>query len=264
MHPKPPRNLSPGNSDAQGGPAARNRGPHHCKCPLFSGQPAEDGKWRDNLKSSPTSDFCISRTDNTVQNTWSDTTAKRHFLARSTLSEFTPQTSKNAEPYGMQTLLDSRMYIKKGAPHMVMSSSIHTTAYPIRYPGHFNYKPHPNQNPHVVLTHDIVRNTKTLHFEINTSEPLSPNREYQKSMKGYFGVMTLSVCSSCDLHGNGEKVHLEDQRCLWQPKNTTEVKDEPLWHLRVSVLKDQEARGDCQSRRFVSFVPEQQSHDLEE
>jgi len=63
--------------------------------------------------------------------------------------------------------------------------------------------------------------------------------------------MTLSACSSCDLHGNGEKVQLEDKHCLWQPKNTAEVKDEPLWHLRVSVLKDQEARGDCQSRRFA-------------
>lgn len=126
---------------------------------------------------------------------------------------------------------------------------------PIRYPGHFNHKPLSKENPHLVPTHDIVRNIKTLHFEINTSEPLSSKRAYLKSMKGYFGVMTSSASSSCDLHGNGEKVHLEDKHCLWQPKNTTETKEEPLWHLRVSVLKDQEERGDCQSRRFVSFVP---------
>lgn len=74
-------------------------------------------------------------------------------------------------------------------------------------------------------------------------------------MKGYSGVMTLSACSTCDLHGNGEKVQIENKHCLWQPKNTGEPKEEPMYHLRVSVLKDQEVRGDCQSRRFVSFVP---------
>ncbi|KAL2064397.1 hypothetical protein VTL71DRAFT_4891 [Oculimacula yallundae] len=120
------------------------------------------------------------------------------------------------------------------------------------YPGYYTRKAQVQENPHLVLTHDIVRNIKTLHFEINRSEPLSPNREYlQRSMKGYFGVMAQSACSSCDLHGNGSPVHLEDKHCLWQPKDSTETKEEPLWHLRVSVLKDQEVRGDCQSRRFA-------------
>ncbi|CZT03425.1 uncharacterized protein RAG0_10180 [Rhynchosporium agropyri] len=128
-------------------------------------------------------------------------------------------------------------------------SSLSLGSNPIRYPGYFAHKLQIQENPHLVLTHDIVRNIKTLHFQINTLQPLSPNREYlQKSMKGYFGVMTNSPCSSCYPNGNGEQV---GKHCLWQPKNTTEPKDEPLWHLRVSVLKDQEARGDCQSRRFA-------------
>lgn len=54
---------------------------------------------------------------------------------------------------------------------------------------------------------------------------------------------------SCDFNGNGEKVHIEDKHCLWQPKNT-HLKEEPLWHLRVLVLKDQEARADAPGRKF--------------
>ncbi|KAH7419564.1 hypothetical protein BKA64DRAFT_20603 [Cadophora sp. MPI-SDFR-AT-0126] len=130
-------------------------------------------------------------------------------------------------------------------------SFLPTGSNPIQYPGYFKHKPQAKENPHLVLIHDIVRNIKTLHFIINTSEPIGSNRGYLTSMKGYLGVMTLSACSSGDLHGNGEKVQLEDKHCLWQPKNSTETTDEPLWHLRVSVLKDQEARGDCQSRRFA-------------
>jgi hypothetical protein len=68
--------------------------------------------------------------------------------------------------------------------------------------------------------------------------------------------------NSCELNGNGEKVKLENaaKYLLWQPRNDGIPKQEPLWHLQVSVLKDQEGRGDAPSRRFVSFfiVPQHQ------
>jgi hypothetical protein len=68
--------------------------------------------------------------------------------------------------------------------------------------------------------------------------------------------------NSCELNGNGEKVKLENaaKHLLWQPRNDGIPKQEPLWHLQVSVLKDQEGRGDAPSRRFVSFfiVPQHQ------
>jgi hypothetical protein len=69
-------------------------------------------------------------------------------------------------------------------------------------------------------------------------------------MRGYYGIMSSSDSSTVDLHGNGEEVHLENKHCLWTPKNTGECK-EPLWHLRVQVLKDQEGRGDCPSKKFA-------------
>ena len=148
--------------------------------------------------------------------------------------------------------------VHKGASIIDMSWSTTGTRPPpppLRYQESFQHIVRPQQNPHLSLVYDIVRNTKTLHFQINISKPPSSNREFLKSMKGYCGIMSASACSHCDLHGNGEKVHLENKHCLWQPKNTGETKEEPVWHLRVSVLKDQEARGDCLSRRFVSLVP---------
>jgi hypothetical protein len=59
--------------------------------------------------------------------------------------------------------------------------------------------------------------------------------------------------NSCELNGNGEKVKLENaaKHLLWQPRNDGTPKQEPLWHLQVSVLKDQEGRGDAPSRRFA-------------
>lgn len=60
----------------------------------------------------------------------------------------------------------------------------------------------------------------------------------------------MSECS-CHRNGNGEKVHLENEKCLWTPPRTDSPKEEPLWHLRVSVLKDQEIRGDAPARRFA-------------
>jgi hypothetical protein len=69
-------------------------------------------------------------------------------------------------------------------------------------------------------------------------------------MRGYFGIMAEN---SCELNGNGEKVKIENpaEHMLWQPRNDGALKQEPLWHLRVSVLKDQEGQGDAPSRRFA-------------
>jgi len=55
------------------------------------------------------------------------------------------------------------------------------------------------------------------------------------------------------LNGNGEKVALNNtQHTLWQPKpHTGSEISEPLWYLRVSILKDHDGRGDCPSRRFA-------------
>jgi tryptophanyl-tRNA synthetase len=109
------------------------------------------------------------------------------------------------------------------------------------------------QNPHLVLTHDLIRNTKTLHYTIQIDKPPTSATEYSKSMRGYFGIMSSSDSSSVELNGNGEKVHIENKtkHTLWQPKTEGLEVKEPMWHLRVSVLKDQEGRGDCPSRTFV-------------
>lgn len=108
-----------------------------------------------------------------------------------------------------------------------------------------------SQNPHIVLHFDIIRNTKTLHFEYNTSKAATLDRQYTKTMRGYTGIMGSSDCS-CDLNGNGEKVHIQHitSNCLWQPSPNGH-KEEPVWHLRVTVLKDQESRADAPGRRFV-------------
>jgi hypothetical protein len=112
--------------------------------------------------------------------------------------------------------------------------------------------PRETLNPHYILTYDLVRNTKTLHYTIQTNQPPSSEREHPTSMRGYFGIMAEN---SCELNGNGEKVKIENpaKHMLWQPRNDRALKQEPLWHLRVSVLKDQEGQGDAPSRRFVSF-----------
>ena len=76
-------------------------------------------------------------------------------------------------------------------------------------------------------------------------------------MRGYYGIMAEN---SCELNGNGEKVKVENaaKHTLWQPHNDGNSRPEPLWHLRVSVLRDQEGRGDALSRRFVGFLIVQQ------
>jgi len=106
------------------------------------------------------------------------------------------------------------------------------------------------ENPHLILTYDLVRNTETLHYTIKTNQPPSPEREHSRSMKGYFGIMSDN---SCELNGNGERIKIENaaKHMLWTPRNEDTPKQEPLWHLRVSVLKDQEGRGDAPSRRFA-------------
>jgi hypothetical protein len=66
--------------------------------------------------------------------------------------------------------------------------------------------------------------------------------------------MNYTENDAIGIAGNGQKVCLEKSeiKTLWQPKDKDQLKPEPLWHLRISVLKDQEGRGDCPSRSFVS------------
>jgi hypothetical protein len=66
--------------------------------------------------------------------------------------------------------------------------------------------------------------------------------------------MSSSDSSIVELNGNGSKVEIPHtpKHTLWQPNASSTSTPEPLWHLRVSVLKDEEGMGDCPSRRFVS------------
>jgi len=67
-------------------------------------------------------------------------------------------------------------------------------------------------------------------------------------MRGYFAIMNST---EPELHGNGEKVApMAFKHTLWQPRRQEGAK-EPLWHLIVHVLKDQEGRGDCPSKIFT-------------
>jgi len=73
-------------------------------------------------------------------------------------------------------------------------------------------------------------------------------------MRGYSGIMTTSDSSSCSLNGDGSPVHtpnLSTTPTLWEPKPGGVQTPEPLWHLRVAVLKDQEGQGDCRGRCFA-------------
>ncbi|PQE14074.1 hypothetical protein CJF30_00006867 [Rutstroemia sp. NJR-2017a BBW] len=54
------------------------------------------------------------------------------------------------------------------------------------------------------------------------------------------------------LDGSGQKVDLPhaNPHHLWEQHNQLATKT-PVWHLRVTVLKDQEARGDCPPHIFA-------------
>ncbi|TVY30139.1 hypothetical protein LHYA1_G001097 [Lachnellula hyalina] len=68
-------------------------------------------------------------------------------------------------------------------------------------------------------------------------------------MRGYSSIMSSTDSSTTALSGNGQKVCLENNHHLWEPKISTAT--EPLWHMRVLVLKDQEGQGDCPGRYFT-------------
>jgi hypothetical protein len=147
------------------------------------------------------------------------------------------------------------LYIRPGRRY-AMSRTSTTSSTSIKEHTRLSFTQQDTQYPHLVLTHDLIRNTKTLHYAIKTDKPPTPNIESSKSMRGYFGIMSSSDSSSVELNGNGEKVHIENKtkHTLWQPKTEGLEVKEPMWHLRVSVLKDQEGRGDCPSRTFVCLL----------
>ncbi|KAG9232045.1 hypothetical protein BJ875DRAFT_443542 [Amylocarpus encephaloides] len=69
-------------------------------------------------------------------------------------------------------------------------------------------------------------------------------------MRGYSGIMSTSCNQHIELNGNGDKVHHEpdDHHRLWEAH--TQSRGQPLWHLRVRVLRDQCLRGDCPAKSF--------------
>lgn len=74
-------------------------------------------------------------------------------------------------------------------------------------------------------------------------------------MRGYSDIMNTSDNPSVELHGNGQRVTLPHEEVgahtLWKQNSSTRT---PIWHLRVTVLKDGDIRGDCPNRIFVSLL----------
>ncbi|KAF5874050.1 uncharacterized protein Bfra_004056 [Botrytis fragariae] len=68
-------------------------------------------------------------------------------------------------------------------------------------------------------------------------------------MRGYSDIMNAS---DKELHGNGQKVDFPHENMgahtLWKQNSEGTT---PIWHLRVTVLKNSDARGDCPNRIFA-------------
>ncbi|KAF7879892.1 uncharacterized protein EAF02_007529 [Botrytis sinoallii] len=68
-------------------------------------------------------------------------------------------------------------------------------------------------------------------------------------MRGYSDIMNAS---DKELHGNGQRVDLPHENMgahtLWKQNSERTT---PIWHLRVTVLKNGDARGDCPNRVFA-------------
>lgn len=64
--------------------------------------------------------------------------------------------------------------------------------------------------------------------------------------------MSSTDKSRVSLNGNGQPVSIPHtpKHTLWTPPASGTATPEPLWHLRVCVLKDAEGMGDCPNRRF--------------
>jgi hypothetical protein len=90
---------------------------------------------------------------------------------------------------------------------------------------------------------------QTQHYLFTMSPSLRP------SLRGYSDIMHSDE-NIVVLDGSGQKVDLPhaNPHHLWEQHNRLGTKT-PVWHLRVTVLKDQEARGDCPPHIFVSFSP---------
>ncbi|PQE08375.1 hypothetical protein CJF32_00002550 [Rutstroemia sp. NJR-2017a WRK4] len=71
------------------------------------------------------------------------------------------------------------------------------------------------------------------------------------SLRGYSDIMHSDE-NMVVLDGSGQKVDLPhaNPHHLWEQQNQLGTKT-PVWHLRVTVLKDQEARGDCPPHIFA-------------
>lgn len=71
-------------------------------------------------------------------------------------------------------------------------------------------------------------------------------------MRGYSVIMNTS---DKELHGNGQKVDFPHEdigaHTLWKQNSEGTI---PIWHLRVTALKNGDFRGDCPNRVFVSLL----------
>lgn len=71
-------------------------------------------------------------------------------------------------------------------------------------------------------------------------------------MRGYSDIMNTS---DKELHGNGQKVDFPHEdigaHTLWKQNSEGTI---PIWHLRVTALKNGDFRGDCPNRVFVSLL----------
>ncbi|CAG8974684.1 hypothetical protein HYALB_00006419 [Hymenoscyphus albidus] len=106
--------------------------------------------------------------------------------------------------------------------------------------------PPPIQNPKLVLTHDVVRNTKTLDCTIYTSQEASPAREYPAALRPY--ADTTSKRRNKDISIIVE-LPMEECHQIWRREG--QIKKIPLWHLKISVLRDSHIRENCPSKSFA-------------
>ncbi|CAG8956056.1 hypothetical protein HYFRA_00011839 [Hymenoscyphus fraxineus] len=96
------------------------------------------------------------------------------------------------------------------------------------------------QNPKLVLTHDIVRNTKTLDCTIYTNQEASPAREYPAALRAYADITSKR---------RNKDLPMEECHQIWRREG--QIKKIPLWHLKISVLRDPYIRESCPSKSFA-------------
>ncbi|KAB8301671.1 hypothetical protein EYC80_003506 [Monilinia laxa] len=98
---------------------------------------------------------------------------------------------------------------------------------------------------------DYFISTNISNNQINPSQVESNQVKSSQVKSRYSDIMNTSDNPSVELHGNGQRVTLPHEdvgaHTLWKQNSTTRP---PIWHVRVTVLKDGDIRGDCPNRIF--------------